>query len=254
MRVTVSPGGPRPPASHGTALRPFRCGVARAATVLPSGAALMGVVHIRAAYELTAGGPGLKGVLLAFADRACDECGLAWPGIKYLAEHAELGETKTREAIRILTERGFLSVHGFAKGGRGLSTEYIVLPHVAKLSTAPCGKCREMMKRHHTGVGFTGPEPVKPITRRRKSHHTGVDHPSVEPYPSGDAARRNSETDSPSARSARGTSEPHRGGMPVSVQQALEGLGLRSPEPPASEGNTASPRPSQGKDGSQTKD
>jgi hypothetical protein len=188
----------------------------------------VGVLHIRLAYEVTAGGPGLKGVLLALADRACDDCGLAWPGIKYLSDRAELGETKTREAIRVLTNKGLLTVHGFAKGGRGLSTEYIVLPGVTKLSTAPCGKCREMMKRHHTGVGFIGQEPIKPITGRPKSHHTGDDHPSEIHNPSRARAReRRSETASPSARSARGSSEPHSAAEVA--RQALAQLGITLP-------------------------
>ena len=211
----------------------------------------MGVAHIRLAYEATAGGPGLKGVLLALADRACDECGLAWPGIKYLSDRSELGETKTREAIRVLTAKGLLTVHGFAKGGRGLATEYIVLPGVAKLSTAPCGKCREMMKRHHTGVGFSGQESVKPITWRRKSHHTGVGHPSKNQDPSRARAReRREETASPTARSARGASEPHNAADVALRTLAQLGINLEPTQRPA-EGRTepeATPDPKRPRD------
>jgi len=217
VRETVSPGGPRASVAWNRA-------PAFSLTRLA-----VGVAHIRLAYEATAGGPGLKGVLLALADRACDECGLAWPGIKYLSDRSELGETKTREAIRVLTAKGLLTVHGFAKGGRGLATEYIVLPGVAKLSTAPCGKCREMMKRHHTGVG----------------------HPSKNQDPSRARAReRREETASPTARSARGASEPHNAAEVALRTLAQLGINLEPTQRPA-EGRTepeATPDPKRPRD------
>lgn len=122
----------------------------------------VGVQHIRHAYSLQAGGPGAKAVLLCLADRACDTCGLAWPGLLYVSERTEIPEKRARVHVHALVEAGLLLVHAYSKGGRGVSTEYIVLPGFTKLSTAPCEKCAQLKKTPPTRGGFIGRPGAKP--------------------------------------------------------------------------------------------
>lgn len=103
--------------------------------------------HLHAALETTVGSPGAKSTLLLLADRACGECGLAWPGVETLMRWSEMGESSVRRALELLRERGLVAVHRFPKGGRGLSTEYVVLPHLPGLSTAPCAECGKKLKK-----------------------------------------------------------------------------------------------------------
>jgi hypothetical protein len=103
--------------------------------------------HRNAALELTVGSHGVKAILMLMADRACEHCGLAWPGVPTLARWSEMSVASVRRALDTLREAGHLDVHRFPKGGRGLSTEYIVLPSLPELSTAPCGECGKRLKR-----------------------------------------------------------------------------------------------------------
>ena len=184
----------------------------------------MGVVHIRAAYATTAGSPGAKAVLLCLADRACDECGLAWPGIAYICERTEIGTTRGRALIAQLVESGLLRIHAYPKGGRGVTTEYVVLPAVTKLSTAPCAGCQSRKKTHRPGDGFTGPLGTIPTGKKRKTHRTGVDHPLEIQDPS--VASPQSVT-RPSD-GAEASSEPNPGGttVPKASLDLLRALGI----------------------------
>lgn len=100
--------------------------------------------------------PPQKLVLLALADNACEFCGLAWPGMAHLETKTGLGETAISSAVKALTSRteGLLRIHRYARGGRGRATEYIVLPGVTELSTAPCGKCQLRMQYPPSRGGF----------------------------------------------------------------------------------------------------
>lgn len=215
--------GSRARATHGGAHRPFLRGVR------------LGVVAIGAAYATTVGDPAAKSVLLCLADRACDECGLAWPGVPYLAERTELGLNRIRAALAKLVEGGFLLVHAYPHGGRGLSTEYVVLPALAKLSTAPCGKCQSNRKTHRPGGGYSRRRGALPTGFDPETHLPGGDHPSVIQIHQAD-----SRPQSESAAPTEGASEHEPGReIPTASQDALRSLGLFAPPPPQpSEGET----------------
>lgn len=80
-------------------------------------------------------------VLLAYADHACEVCGLCWPGVRHLSLKTSLGETAISSATKRLADAGHLVPVGYQRGGRGRSAEWVVLPKDTELSTAPCGKC-----------------------------------------------------------------------------------------------------------------
>lgn len=103
--------------------------------------------HYAEALELTIGSPGAKSVLLVLADRACGTCGLCWPGVNKIAEWTEMGPTSIRKALDTLRERGLIIASGYETGGRGRTTEYVVLPHLPGLSTAPCVECVKRRKK-----------------------------------------------------------------------------------------------------------
>ena len=98
------------------------------------------------ASRTVAGGPSPKAVLNAMARRACDACGLTWTGVDLIAADTELGRTTVRESLAKLVSAGLLVAARFPNGGRGLSTEYLVLTQVMELSPAPCGQCAARMK------------------------------------------------------------------------------------------------------------
>lgn len=195
----------------------------------------MGVVHIRAAYAITVGSPGAKAVLLCFADRACDECGLAWPGMAYLSERTEIGVNRTREHVKQLVSGGFLAVHAYAKGGRGVSTEYVVLPHVAKLSTAPCGKCRGMKKSPPPGVGFSTGGKSIPSRSEPKTLPPGITPSIKNHYPSA-TPEGNPGGEPAGSRGLVGADSQGPPTVPTEALTILRGLGIvDGPAEPRSE-------------------
>lgn len=132
-----------------------------------------------------------KCLLLVMAARACPGCGLTWLGTRRLTRETGLGETSLRKALRELTDLGHITIHAYPKGGRGRATEYVVLPQVLRLSTAPCGECRARMANPSRGEGFEkeGTEnPARgegyrrnPARKGVKTPRTGTDQQSVQP-------------------------------------------------------------------------
>jgi hypothetical protein len=108
---------------------------------------------------------GPKLVLYQLADLACDTCGLAWPGLSYLIEHTGMQSRSVSGALASLRNTGHVVVHRYATGGRGRSTEYVVLPGLMKLSPAPCGECGKRLKTTRQAQGNDG----EPSTTREVS-------------------------------------------------------------------------------------
>jgi hypothetical protein len=181
-------------------------------------------------HNTTAGRPGSKAVLYCLADLACDRCGRAWPGVEFIARRTEMGKTGVRKALDDLKAAGLITVHAFPSGGRGRATEYIVLPQLPKLSTAPCVECGERSKTHRTGGGFIGQGDAIPTGFDSKTHRTGGGHPLENQYPLSSAAPRNVESD------LRPDGEPTLSPPPTSpeyqaAKDALRGMGLFDPAP-----------------------
>lgn len=114
----------------------------------------MSFEHLDAAADLELGNPTAKLVLIPLARAACLTCGIAWPGVAFMVRKTGLGTTAVRKGLDWLEAHGLVLVHAYPKGGRGRSTEYIVLPGVMKLSTAPCEQCRLRMKTPRDAVGL----------------------------------------------------------------------------------------------------
>lgn len=154
----------------------------------------MGVVSIGLAYSLNIGDGVTKAVLIALADSACDTCGLAWPGMACLERKTEFGATAIRKALSELSAQGIVHARAYVKGGRGRSTEYILLSRFRELSTAPCVKCQANMAKPPRGGGYDKGGTHKPIATRGVTEESGAkpiagteinpsrggDHPSVE--------------------------------------------------------------------------
>lgn len=149
----------------------------------------MSVKHARAVWGLEL--PALtQHVLHALADHACECCGLAWPSVPTLAAKCNLGATTVREALDRLERAGLLRVHAYPQGGRGRSTQYVVLPELAELSTAPCGKCAGNLRNPPPRVGFDKSVTDKPTAARGvsakptapavKTHRRGDPQPVAE--------------------------------------------------------------------------
>lgn len=212
--------------------------------------------HIDAAWQVKLPGRQ-KLILLALADHACDECGLAWPGIPRLAERTGIGATTLREDVQALTDAGLIEIRRYPRGGRGRATEYVVLRAYVEVGQAPCAECARKLagphagETHRAGDGFRparaanthhpGDEKgaAKPTTRVMgspvenagvihiptaagpKTHHPGGDQPSREPEPSARAHARTRERQAvaaaPHARSRPPT-------QPASVGDTLRSL------------------------------
>ena len=192
-------------------------------------------------HGLKAGTPAAKAVLYVFADVGCDDCGRAWPGVPFIAERTEIGTTRVRKAIAELVEANLLRVHAYPTGGRGMTTEYIVLPQVPKLSTAPCGKCSARSKTQRTGVGFSRQGNVKATAFGSNTQQTGVDHPLENHDPLGSAAPRAVEPTPTGIGGEASSAATPQAGIPASVKDALRALGLFDPPP------EAMARPTEGK-------
>lgn len=105
----------------------------------------MSVVQVRAAYRVRVGSGSGKAVLMLLADHACERCGLAWPGVGYISETTEVSRASVTRALKHLEAGGWIRVHGYATGGRGRATEFVVMPELQALAVAPCASCRARM-------------------------------------------------------------------------------------------------------------
>lgn len=200
----------------------------------------MGFQSVQAAYGVTVGKPGTKAVLLSLAWHACDSCGIAWPGHKAIAADTEIGRSRISEALAELVAAGWLAVYRFPNGGRGLSTEYIVLQSVRKLSTAPCAECRKRMKNVPQSGPFTaaaaekspqgGRIGGKPSGKSSETVQTGNHQQSVTYQQSGSASPHESEPGTSPGENLF-SEPPPRPTIPESAQDALRALGITLPTP-----------------------
>jgi hypothetical protein len=145
----------------------------------------MGFAQSRAALGVKLP-PGPKNVLNVLAFYACELCGHARPGVALIMLNTGLGERAVRQALEELRSNPeILRVWAYPKGGRGVTTEYIVMPGVAKLSTADCQYREKHTKslHHAQGIGVTGGG--NPAREWSKTLHQAQDHPSVHIHPSG---------------------------------------------------------------------
>ena len=125
---------------------------------------------------------GPKNVLNVLAFHACDLCGRAWPGVPTLALETGLSPRAVKDALAELRGRAdLLAVYRYSKGGRGVSTEYIVIPALAKLSTPECGRCENRTDTVHMAHPLTKAGPVNGAnsvseTVRQTYHQQSVEH------------------------------------------------------------------------------
>jgi hypothetical protein len=120
----------------------------------------VGFTQMQAALRVSLPTPS-KFVLVCLAHHASELCGLARPGVWLLAAETGLSDRAVREALKILRARKdehdrpeWLKIYRYPHGGRGVTTEYIVMPGVEKLSTAECGKCSSKGKTLHPVQGI----------------------------------------------------------------------------------------------------
>jgi hypothetical protein len=129
--------------------------------------------------------PGPKNVLNILAFHACDLCGRAWPGVPTVALETGLSQRAVQDALKELRERPELvTVYRYPKGGRGVSTEYLVMPELAKLSTAECGRCGNRTDTLHLAHPLTSAGPVKGANRGSKRVRQTYHQQSIQPQQS----------------------------------------------------------------------
>lgn len=204
----------------------------------------MGFQRLAGAYSVTTGASHAKAVLLLLAWHACDSCGLAWPGRKSIAERTEVGDRSVTAALALLVRDAHLTIFRFPYGGRGLSTEYVVLPSIGELSTAPCGECAKRMKNLAPDARISGN--IAPGARfnrqdKYKPRKTGAGNlaprahqQSVQQQQSGLASLAESETPAPMnpAPGVPATSDHPTGWeIPAASKDALESLFGSDPNP-----------------------
>jgi len=95
-----------------------------------------------------------KSVLMHLAYPACKHCGLTWAGVGWIERKSGLGRTAIKDALQWLVREGHLQIHAYPHGGRGRSTEYVVLPRLIELSTPRCGECRLKQERGRQPAGI----------------------------------------------------------------------------------------------------
>lgn len=145
----------------------------------------MGFAQSRAALrvQLTA---GPKNVLNVLAFYACEQCGHARPGVALLVLNTGLEDRGVRRALEALRARpDLLRLYRYPKGGRGVTTEYIVMPEVAKLSTEDCPFLLKHTKTLSPAQGIGPGGWPKPCAEGGQNPALGAYHPSVQHHPSG---------------------------------------------------------------------
>lgn len=174
----------------------------------------MGFRQESAALKVRGLTPTAKHVLQVLAFHACEKCGRSRPGVPLLMDETALAERAVREALETLRGKPeLLSVYRYPRGGRGVTTEYIVMAGVARVSTADCGFCTSRGDTLHTAQGKRGRRGENPAPEGSKTLHHGGNQPSVQPQPSA------------SLRSAAGPSGPE-------VEPPPPTPPLTSPTPP----------------------
>lgn len=116
----------------------------------------MSARHQRVAWDVIGLDTYERILLLAYGRHACETCGLCWPGTARLEILTGIGHTALASVRGRLVAKGLLKIHAYPKGGRGMSTEMVVLPKDVELSTAPCGKCVDNLKTNRSAVGIEG--------------------------------------------------------------------------------------------------
>lgn len=116
----------------------------------------MSARHQRVAWDVIGLDSLERLLLLAYARHACDTCGLCWPGRPRLTIMTGIGRTALAVVRGRLVDKGLLKIHAYPHGGRGMSTEMVVLPRDIELSTAPCGKCVDNLKTNRGAAGIDG--------------------------------------------------------------------------------------------------
>lgn len=122
--------------------------------------------HVQAALLLEKVPPTPKTVLVHIAYPACELCGLSWAGVPWLERKTGLGRTAVKGGIDWLVKHGHVVPFGYLQGGRGRTTEYIVLPQLfTELSTPKCGKCagNQERGRHATGIARQKGVATRPV-------------------------------------------------------------------------------------------
>lgn len=123
----------------------------------------MSAQHQRVAWEVIGLDTHERLLLLAYARHACQNCGLCWPGNVRLQLLTGMGRTTITAVARRLVDAGHLRVHAYARGGRGMATEYVVLPKELALSTAPCAKCVDNFKTNRAAGGIPVDNSGEPV-------------------------------------------------------------------------------------------
>jgi len=172
----------------------------------------MGFAQSRAALRVQLPA-GPKSVLNVLAFYACEQCGHARPGVALLMLNTGLEDRGVRRALETLRSHPeLLRLYRYPKGGRGVTTEYIVMPELAKLSTADCPFLWKHTKTLHPAQGIGVGEGSKPCARGGQNPALGADHPSVQHHPSGGEP-----ASEPAAAGPNGPGvEPHPPGSPLS--------------------------------------
>jgi hypothetical protein len=129
----------------------------------------------------------VKHVLQCLAFRACGTCGHARPSVPLLALDTGMSERAVRDALVELRQRpDLLAVWAYSKGGRGRTTEFIVMPALAKLSTMDCGDWGKHSNTLRHAQGLAVKELSKPCNPGSETLRRTAYHPSIHTHPSGD--------------------------------------------------------------------
>jgi hypothetical protein len=196
--------------------------------------------HLSAIRPLQMPAP-TKLALYALCERACETCGMCWPGLALLATDTCLKRARIQQAISELKGMGLIEIHAYPRGGRGRASEYVVLPRLPELSTAPCGKCASnLLKSPYSGrydESGTGKQPTQQAVSGKPPTDRVVNHPlhgyqaSVEAKHQRARAREMDPSASPSGAAMPPMSDsPPRNA--TEARQAVEQL-FRASDPPA---------------------
>lgn len=200
----------------------------------------MGWKAIQDSLAVQVGAPGRRFVLVLLAWRSCDSCGLAWPGVRWICDNSEMGERSVQAALADLAKAGFIEPRSYATGGRGRSTEYVVLPSRAGLSTAPCQECASRRRNPANPAGYSaGGAETPQILRGIGGANHGKPRKIRHENPAGFAPHQQENQDQQAAESSLPLgpafdptpSDASRVPMPPDVRESLQSLGVLSPDP-----------------------